>query len=133
MTLRSTVVALLACSGLSACTEDEERSQPDPEPSQTPARLATPRELTCPSELRSVSAPPYFDEAARGAPTPEEALDRWLGSPIARGLGPDYVFDDDRNYAWVLRGDGTAEARVHVKLTSGGGYFYYGHEACGSR
>ena len=131
MSLRIAVVVVLACAGLSACTEDEERRQPDPEPSQTPAQLATPRELSCASELRSVSAPPYFDEAARGAPSPETALEKWLASPIARGLGPDYIFDKNKKYAWVLRSDGTAEARVHVKRTSGGGYFYYGHEACG--
>jgi heat shock protein HslJ len=96
-----------------------------------PAEHGIPTELTCPTELRAVGNVPFFDETAPGSSTPEGAVEAWLNGPLSGSLGPGYVMDEDKSHAWILRPDGTAVARVKVELTVGGGYFYYGHEACG--
>ncbi|GAB3253661.1 hypothetical protein [Nocardioides dilutus] len=92
---------------------------------------SVPQALTCPTEMRAAADAPFFDESAPGATTPEAAVEAWLEGAFGRSFGPEYVMDEDKKHAWILRADGTAEARVTVKLTAGGGYFYYGHEACG--
>lgn len=92
---------------------------------------SSPRGLTCPTEMRAAASPPFFDETAPGATTPEGAVETWLAGPVGKAFGPEYVMDANKRHAWLLRPDGTAEARVTVKLTIGGGYLYYGHEACG--
>ena len=125
MSMRIAVVGVLAVATLSGCSEAGSNMSADS------ASDESPRDLTCPTDLRSVSSPPFFDESAAGAPSPEGAVEAWLGSGMGRGLGPDYALDESRSHAWILRDDGTAEAHVSVKLTAGGGYFYYGHEACG--
>ena len=125
MSRRSAAVAILALVALSGCAEEVPKEPASESPTGTPF------DLTCPTNFRSVSTPPYFDEAAPGAKSPESAVETWLGSDMGRGLGPDYALDESRTHAWILRTNGTAEARVTVKLTVGGGYFYFGHEACG--
>jgi hypothetical protein len=77
--------------------------------------------------MRGVGNVPFRDESSGGAATPEGAVEAWLAGGR---LGPDYVMDADKERAWVLRADGTAEALVTVKLTEGG-YFDYGYETCG--
>jgi len=92
---------------------------------------AVPTSLSCPTDMRASGEVPFFDESAPGSPTPEGAVEAWLSGQLGKAFGTEYLMDSDRTHAWILRPDGTAVARVRVKLTSGGGYFYYGHEACG--
>ena len=122
-----TLLAALAPTCLVACGDSTSASRADSEPAEVPSAL------DCRGSEREVFAPPFFNEDADGANTPEAAVDSWLGTSLATPrFGPEteYVMDDRTGDAWLLSADGTAVGRVHTRLTSGGGYFYYGHEAC---
>lgn len=123
-----TLLAALAPACLVGCGDTTSASDAASEPSEV-----VPSELDCRGSEREVFAAPFFNEEAEGAETPQEAVDSWLGTSLATPrFGPEseYVMDEGTGDAWLLSADGTAVGRVHTKLTSGGGYFYYGHEAC---
>lgn len=88
-----------------------------------------PRALSCPGTQRSVGDTPFY-ASGQGLPSPEAVVEAWLGSATGEVAGSDYVVEVGGEVAWVLRRDGTARARLHIQRASGGGYLYYGHEAC---
>lgn len=141
MRVRLVAVAALSCAALAGCTgQDDEAPTPDaaspPDSSEAPisanAVTQIPVRLTCTTDLRQQGGPPFRDGSEGGAESPEQAVESWLASPLSGGrYGPDFALDESMRRAWILREDGTAEARVRLDLLEGG-FFVETYFACAS-
>src|SRR4051794_33842402 len=96
------LLALVAC--LSACGNDTSTVD------TTTAPAAAPTTLTCPSDEGVSTDGGYLAELPDGFDTREEAVEAFLADNDA--FDDDYVISSDGKGAWVLRADGTAEARL---------------------
>ncbi|GAB2755689.1 hypothetical protein GCM10027020_04790 [Nocardioides salsibiostraticola] len=139
MRVRVVAVAGLSCLALAGCTgQDAEvsdgisRSDSSEAPVSANAVTQPPVRLTCATDLRQQASPPFRDGSEGGSRSAEQAVESWLAGPLSGGrYGPDFVLDDSMGRAWILREDGTAEARVRVDLLEGG-YFVETYFACAS-
>ena len=101
-------------------------------PISTNAVTQVPVRLACATDLRQLAGPPFRDESQGGSASAEQAVESWLASPMSGGrYGPNFVLDDSMRRAWILREDGTAEARVRLDLLEVG-YFVETYFACAS-
>ena len=122
------VAALTLCT--SACSpSDAPEASPVTTPESAKSEAATPIQLDCPGDetvqtdggLRSPGA------LMIGHASPMIAVQAWMES---QG-GDDFVLDSAESTAWVLRDDGTAQARLNVvQVTYGEGWVVQGFEAC---
>lgn len=114
---------------MASCAVDDQAAVGTPEPiapTATPTASVLPKKLTC-SSGRSVATDGGLLVAGaelNGAETAAEAVQAWMAS---QG-GTDYVLTGDATGAWVLRADGTAQAKVNLLLSDG--WVVHGYEAC---
>lgn len=133
---RISVRSLLKCAlaltlliATASCAVNDQAAATTPEPSAptaTPTASELPKKLTCPSG-RSVATDGGLLMAGaelNGTETAAEAVKAWMTS---QG-GTDYVLTGDASGAWVLRADGTAQAKVNLLLSDG--WLVHGYEAC---
>ena len=114
------LLALVTC--LTACGSDTSAVAT----SKTASPEAAPTDLTCPTVERVQTDGGYLAELPDGFDTREEAVEAFLANNNA--FDDDYALGPDGKSAWVLRADGTAEARLTFLRHSG--YTVHGYEAC---
>ena len=86
----------------------------------------TPSALTCPSGEMVGTAGGLLAKWPDGFDTPRQAVRVWLST--SDWPDADFVLSDDATEAWVLRDDGTAQARVG--LLEHDGFTVHGYDAC---
>lgn len=122
-------LALPLLVAVASCAANDQAAARSPQPSAlaaTPTAPELPKKLTCPSGRTVATDGGLLVAGAElnGTETAAEAVKAWMAS---QG-GTDYVLTDDATGAWVLRADGTAQAKLNLLLSDG--WLVHGYEAC---
>lgn len=116
---------------LAACGHEVVDASPEVR-SGAPAPRPAPTQLSCPSNEMVSTAGGYLKKMPDGFDTREEAVESWLAT--TRNLDgedwsdADYVIAEGGHEAWVLRDNGSAQARVDFLFSSG--FTVQGYDAC---
>lgn len=130
---RIAILAVLTL-GLSSCSSGDEppSSAPPFSPSTEASTVATPVRLVCPDDqtVQSDGGLRASGERISGQTSPMSAAEAW----VKEQGGDEVVLSADQSTAWVLRADGTAQARLEVvQVLDGDGWTVQGFKACVSR
>jgi len=128
------VVLGAAAALLAACGTADGSAPPAPADKAASAKAtetspaAPPKDLTCPTDLRVATDGGLLAELPNGYDTRAEAVEAFLA--VDDQWGDDYVLAEGGESAWILREDGTAEARVSFLRHQG--FTVHGYQACAS-
>lgn len=116
-------LVLMGC--VAACGGGTDTAAPVTAASSTTNRVPT--GLTCTGLIVSTAGGLFAGSIPDGYKTREAAVDAWLAH-APRRYSRDYVISSNGRVAWLLRKDGTAEAKL--RFLRHRGFAVHGYEAC---